>query len=83
MRAISDDGWCDLQLNESNISAAALSLTEKLALAQEAFERFHTLCFWFMRDELRVSEQNLPAIIRGLRSHGNREAFQIADRLCR
>jgi hypothetical protein len=50
----------------------------KLALAQQAFERFHSRCFWFMREDLRVEEEDLEAIIRGLRAHGNREAFPLA-----
>ncbi len=56
---------------------------EKLALAQQAFERFYTRCFWYMREDLRVGEEDLETIIRGLRSHGNREAFMIAAQLCR
>ena len=55
----------------------------KLALAQQAFDRFHSRCFWFMREDLRVGEEHLEAIIRGLRAHGNREAFLIAAQLCR
>ena len=65
------------------IEAAAGALPEKLALAQAAFTRFHARCFWFMRDDLRVSEADLPEIVRGLRAHGNREAFFIAAQLCR
>jgi hypothetical protein len=60
-----------------------LASTEKLALAQRAFEQFHTRCFWFMREDLRVGQQEIETIVRGLRAHGNREAFLIADRLCR
>jgi len=56
---------------------------ERLALAQQAFERFHTRCFWFMREDLRVGEKEIETIIQGLRSHGSREAFLIAARLCR
>jgi hypothetical protein len=54
-----------------------------LALAQQAFEQFHTRCFWFMREDLRVGEDDLEAIIHGLRVNGNREAFLIAAKLCR
>jgi hypothetical protein len=63
--------------------AAPLSAPEKLALAQQAFEQFHTRCFWFMREDLRVAGEDIEAIIHGLRAHGNREAFLIAARLCR
>ena len=70
-------------MNEPSKAAAPLTSPERLALAQEAFERFHSRCFWFMREDLRVGQEDLEAIIRGLRSHGNREAFLIAARLCR
>lgn len=56
---------------------------EQLALAQRAFAEFHSRCFWFMREDLRVGAADLPEIVRGLRAHGNREAFLIAAQLCR
>jgi hypothetical protein len=56
---------------------------EKLALAQRAFAEFHSRCFWFMREDLRVDAADIPEIVRGLRAHGNREAFFIAAELCR
>ena len=56
---------------------------EKLALAQAAYARFYTRCFWFMREDLQVEREHLETIVRGLRAHGNREAFLIAARLCR
>jgi hypothetical protein len=60
-----------------------LTLPEKLALAQEAFEKYKTTCFWFLRDDLVVTEGNLHLIIKGLRTDGDREAFLLAARLCR
>lgn len=56
---------------------------DKLALAQQAFRDFHSRCFWFMREDLRVTEDDVPAIVKGLRTHGNREAFLLAAKLCR
>ena len=56
---------------------------EKLAQAQAAYARFYTRCFWFMREDLQVEREHLETIIRGLRAHGNREAFLIAAQLCR
>ena len=66
----------------SSVAVPSVS-PEKLALAQAAFTRFHTRCFWFMREDLRVEPEHLETIVRGLRAHGNREAFLIAARLCR
>lgn len=56
---------------------------DKLAQAQKAFEKFYARCFWYMRPDLKVGEQDLPSIIEGLRKYGNREAFLIAAELCR
>jgi len=70
-------------MNERPIFLTPLAIAERLALAQQAFNRFHTRCFWFMREDLRVSEEDIESIIHGLRNHGNREAFLIAAKLCR
>jgi hypothetical protein len=63
--------------------ATPLSTPERLALARHAFQRFHTRCFWFMREDLAVGEEDIESIVRGLRANGDREAFIIAARLCR
>jgi hypothetical protein len=70
-------------MNEPSLDAAKTPTPDKLALAQAAFERFHTRCFWFMRDDLPLDEEDIEMVVRGLRSHGNREAFLIAAKLCR
>ena len=70
-------------MNEPSTIAAPMALPARLELAQQAFERFYYHCFWFMRKDLRVGEEDLEWIIQGLRSHGNREAFLIAAKLCR
>ena len=70
-------------INKPTPAPVPLTPAERLALAQQAFEQFHSRCFWFMREDLRVGEEDLEAIIRGLRAHGNREAFLIAAKLCR
>lgn len=60
----------------------SLTMKDKLHIAQDAFQKFHTICFWFMREDLIITEEDLPAIIKGLRENGTREAYQIVDRLC-
>jgi hypothetical protein len=70
-------------MNEPSSVIAPPAPPDKLALAQQAFERFHARCFWFMREDLQVGAEHLETIIRGLRAHGNREAFMIAAQLCR
>ena len=70
-------------MNKMPTVSAPLSSAEKLALAQQAFEQHHSRCFWFMREDLKVANKDLPTIISGLRQHGNRSAFLIASILCR
>ncbi|MBI5384062.1 MAG: hypothetical protein HZA90_05185 [Verrucomicrobia bacterium] len=60
-----------------------LTMAEKLELAQAAYDKFRSSCFWYLRDDVKVTEDDLETIIRGLRSNGNREAFLIAGKLCR
>jgi hypothetical protein len=64
-------------------SSSSPDLAAKLALAQQAFAKYKTACFWYMREDLVVTETNLPWIIKGLRTHGDREAFLLAAKLCR
>ena len=70
-------------MNEPSHVEDLLTTPEKLALAQRAFREFHSRCFWFMREDLCVEVAALPAMVKGLRAHGNREAFFIAAQLCR
>ena len=70
-----------MNVGEKNV--AQMDLPAKLALAQQAFKKYKAACFWSLRDDLVVTEQNLYLIVEGLRRHGDREAFRIADKLCR
>jgi hypothetical protein len=51
--------------------------------AQKFFRRFYARCFWYMREDLRVSLDDIPEIVRGLRQYGGREGFLLAEKLCR
>jgi hypothetical protein len=51
--------------------------------ARRAFRRFRTSCFWSYRPDLRVTAVDVPWVAENLRKHGNREAWKVADRLCR
>ena len=51
--------------------------------ARRAFRRFHAQCFWHLREDMRVTVDDIPEIANGLRKHGGREGFLIAARLCR
>ena len=51
--------------------------------ARRAFREFHAQCFWYLRPDLRVSLDDVPEIVRGLRRNGGRKGFLVAARLCR
>jgi hypothetical protein len=70
-------------MNEPLATAAPLTIPEKLALAQDAFGRFHVRCFWFMRPDHLVSESELPYLCERLRADGGRAGFLLAAQICR
>jgi len=53
-----------------------------LERAQELFEKYFEQCFWHMRRDLIITENNLPQIIKGLRTFGGRNGFMEAQELC-
>jgi len=70
-------------MNTAETGSNQLSMAEKLALAQEAFRQFHARCFWFMRQDAQISEEDIPYLCERLRADGGREGFMLAARLCR
>jgi hypothetical protein len=69
-------------MNEPSKAAAPPASPARLALAQQAFEQFHTRCFWFMRREARITEQEIPYICARLRADGGRPGFRLAAQIC-
>lgn len=51
--------------------------------ARKAYRRFHALCFWFSPPDMDIGAQDVDWVREGLMRHGNREAWQFAERLCR
>ena len=51
--------------------------------ARKIFREFHAQCFWFMRPDLRVTNDDIPELVRGLRQNGGRQGFLLAAKLCR
>lgn len=50
--------------------------------ARRAFRRFRASCFWSYRPDLVIRSEDVPWVAEQLRKHGNREAWQVAARLC-
>lgn len=40
-------------------------------------------CFWWVPDNVSMSELSMDTIVRGLRLHGGRDGWKLAERLCR
>ena len=51
--------------------------------ARRAYRRFHARCFWSFDPALSVGMGDVAWVVEQLRKHGGREAWLIADRLCR
>ncbi len=70
-------------MNESSsVAATPPASPEKLALAQRAFEEFHSRCFWFMRENAQITAEDIPYICQRLRADGGREGFFLAAQIC-
>lgn len=51
--------------------------------ARRAYRRFHARCFWSFDPALRIGANDIPWVAEQLRKHGGRDAWLLADRLCR
>jgi hypothetical protein len=55
----------------------------RLRAARAAFRDYHARRFWYMRPDMEVTMEDIPAIARGLRQNGGRRGFLLAEQLCR
>jgi hypothetical protein len=51
--------------------------------ARRAFTRFKALCFWSCNPGLKITKADVEWVAEMLMKHGNREAWEVAIRLCR
>jgi len=49
-----------------------LDLAARLQLANRLFREYYTACFWHLKPDLTITEETLPLVIKGLRTHGGR-----------
>jgi hypothetical protein len=66
----------------TTLSSSASTRNARLSRAQEAYRDYRVRCFWFMKDDLIVTEANLPLIIEGLKLHGGHKGWKLAHELC-
>lgn len=55
----------------------------KVREARRAYRRFHALCFWSFDPDYSVGANDVAWVASQLRKHGNREAWKVAEALCR
>ena len=63
-------------------SPAATDQQRRLDLARRAFKQFYAQCFWSYREDMEITEEKIPLIIRGLRAEGGLAGYRMAAELC-
>jgi hypothetical protein len=53
----------------------------RLELANQLFREFRTRCFWHSPRNLVITEELIPFVVKGLRTHGGRRGFLLAEKL--
>jgi hypothetical protein len=69
-------------MSAATFSPSTMTMEERLSCAQEAYREYHCRCFWFMDEDLVVTEANLYLIIEGLKLHGGHKGWKLAHALC-
>ena len=54
---------------------------ERLKLANLLYREFHARCFWHSPPDLVITEDLLPFVVKGLRTHGGHRGFLLAAKL--
>jgi hypothetical protein len=54
---------------------------ERLELARQLYREFRTRCFWHSPRDLLITEDLIPFVAKGLRTHGGHRGFILAGKL--
>jgi hypothetical protein len=65
----------------STCPTAALTLEERLELANRLYREYRSRCFWFCRPDLVITEELIPLVVKGLRKNGGRTGWILAAKL--
>lgn len=57
------------------------NLQERLELANKLFREYRGQCFWHSPNDLDITEEQLPFVMKGLRTYGGRRGFVLAGKL--
>ena len=63
-------------------AAEATDQQRRLDLARRAFKQFYAQCFWSYREDMEITEEKIPLIIRGLCAEGGLAGYRVAAELC-
>jgi hypothetical protein len=55
----------------------------KIREAGRAYRKFHALCFWSYKPDLKISAVDVAWVAEQLKKNGGREAWLVAAKLCR
>jgi hypothetical protein len=55
--------------------------SERLQRANQLYREFHTQCFWHAPRDLVITEELVPFVVKGLRTHGGRRGYMLAGKL--
>jgi hypothetical protein len=47
----------------------------RLERARRVYRQYYAMCFWHWRRDLEITEADIPALVKALRTNGNRQAF--------
>ena len=54
---------------------------ERIELANQLYREFRTRCFWHSPRDLVITEDLIPFVVKGLRTHGGHRGFKLAAKL--
>lgn len=57
------------------------TLRERLELANQLYRQYRVQCFWHSPRDLVITEDLLPFVVKGLRTHGGRRGFILSGTL--
>lgn len=54
----------------------------RVELARKAFKDFYAECFWSYRPDAKITEEDIPWVIRELRHYGGAKGYQAVAEIC-
>jgi hypothetical protein len=68
-------------VNRAQTIPTPRNLHERLELANLLYREFQSRCFWHSPRDLVITEDLIPFVVKGLRTHGGHRGFKLAGKL--